>query len=119
MKCVVKHQNNLERYNSIFAYQIKATLRNHEQKLLDLNSQLNQKIHAKLDHSRVNLVLVENTVRNLDPQNVLKRGFSLTMFNGKTVNELNLPMEGDEITTITAQNILKSVIREKKLKSDD
>lgn len=119
MKCVVKHQNNLERYNSIFAYQIKANIRNHEQKLLDLNSQLNQKIHAKLDHSRLNLVLVENTIRNLDPQNVLKRGFSLTMFNGKTVNELNLPMEGDEITTITAQNIIKSVIREKNLKSED
>lgn len=119
MKCIVKHQNNLERYNSIFAYQIKANIRNHEQKLLDLNSQLNQKIHAKLDHSRLNLVLVENTIRNLDPQNVLKRGFSLTMFNGKTVNELNLPMEGDEITTITAQNIIKSVIREKNLKSED
>ena len=67
----------------------------------------------------MNLNLLENTVRNLDPQNVLKRGFSLTMFNGKTINELNLPMVGDEITTITAQNILKSTVQENVLKSED
>ena len=118
-KCVLKHQSNLEKFNSSFAYQVKYALSIYEKNLFDIHSQLNQKIKVKLDYSRMNLNLLENTVRNLDPQNVLKRGFSLTMFNGKTINELNLPMVGDEITTITAQNILKSTVQENVLKSED
>jgi exodeoxyribonuclease VII large subunit len=118
-KCVLKHQSNLEKFNSSFAYQVKYALSIHEKNLFDIHSQLNQRIKVKLDYSRMNLNLLENTVRNLDPQNVLKRGFSLTMFNGKTINELNLPMVGDEITTITAQNILKSTVQENVLKSED
>ena len=118
-KCVLKHQSNLEKFNSSFAYHVKYSLSIHEKNLFDIHSQLNQKIKVKLDYSRMNLNLLENTVRNLDPQNVLKRGFSLTMFKGKTINELNLPMVGDEITTITAQNILKSTVQENDLKSED
>ena len=118
-KCVLKHQSNLEKFNSSFAYHVKYALSIHEKNLFDIHSQLNQKIKVKLDYSRMNLNLLENTVRNLDPQNVLKRGFSLTMFNGKTINELNLPIVGDEITTITAQNILKSTVQENVLKSED
>lgn len=118
-KCVLKHQSNLEKFNSSFAYQVKYALSIHEKNLFDIHSQLNQKIKVKLDYSRMNLNLLENTVRNLDPQNVLKRGFSLTMFNGKSINELNLPIVGDEITTITAQNILKSTVQENVLKSED
>ena len=53
---------------------------------------------------------LEKTVRILSPENVLKRGYSMTLFKGKTVSSTNLPSDNDEIETITADRILKSKV---------
>jgi len=43
--------------------------------------------------------LQENNIRLLDPANMFKRGYSLSLFNGKAISANNLPNKGEIITT--------------------
>jgi len=51
-----------------------------------------------------------HSVQIMDPINVLKRGFSITTFNGKTLKVGNKGQKGDEIVTKTAIFNIKSTI---------
>ena len=52
-------------------------------------------------------------VRILHPENVLKRGYSISILNGKAVTDSNEITPGDEIQTILYNGELTSVITKK------
>jgi len=56
----------------------------------------------------------EEKLRILDPQNVLKRGYSITMKDGKALHEISDLKEGDEVITRLATGEFSSTIKEKK-----
>lgn len=60
--------------------------------------------HAKLDQ-------FEQFVRLTDPLNVLKRGYSITTFKGKVISKGNLPLEGDEIITRSAEIEVNAIVK--------
>lgn len=53
---------------------------------------------------------LEKNIANLHPENVLKRGFSITRFNGKSVRDVKQLKEGDIIETITASGEIASEV---------
>ena len=50
------------------------------------------------------------SVRLMNPINVLNRGFSITTFNGKTIGQDNNVKNGDVISTRTANFTIESEI---------
>lgn len=50
----------------------------------------------------------ENTIRHLDPIHVLKRGFSITLKDGKAIKNVNQVQTGDTITTILHEGKIES-----------
>ena len=55
-----------------------------------------------------------NTTRNvalLDPENVLKRGYSLTLLNGKTVSRAQDAQPGDQLLTHTSEGSILSEVQ--------
>lgn len=60
------------------------------------------------ENNRIDNLL--HSVQIMDPINVLKRGFSITTFNGKTLKISNKGQKGDEIVTKTATFSIKSTI---------
>ena len=52
---------------------------------------------------------LENSVRLLDPRNVLKRGFSITLVNGKAVTDESEVNSGEAITTLLYNGTIKSI----------
>lgn len=63
------------------------------------------------EHER--LKLNENTIRLLNPENVLKRGFTLTLKDGKIIKSVNDVESGEELTTKFADGQVKSKITKK------
>ncbi len=66
-----------------------------DQTTMNLKNQLNfmfNKHNQRID-------LQENNIRLLDPANMFKRGYSLSLFNGKAISANNLPNKGEIITT--------------------
>ncbi len=56
------------------------------------------------------LTATEKQVRLLHPENVLKRGYSITVFNGKTLISNDSIKQGDEIETILHKGKIKSKV---------
>ena len=61
-----------------------------------------------LTNNQIKLNQLMQSLKLLDPQNVLKRGFSITTLNGKTIGDTNQPISGDKITTRTATFTIES-----------
>jgi exodeoxyribonuclease VII large subunit len=60
--------------------------------------------HGKLD-------MLDNTLQNINPKNVLKRGYSLTFSNGKAVSGEEIS-PGDQLETQTSTHTLYSTVKE-------
>lgn len=71
-----------------------------------------------IEQAGKSLTQLETIVKLVDPDNVLKKGYSISLVNGKVISESNLPQKGDELTTLTAFAELKTSVREVKLHSD-
>ena len=56
---------------------------------------------------------IEQSVRLMNPINVLKRGYSITTFQGKSIGENSMPNVGDEVVTRTEKLILTSTVTQK------
>ncbi|MGB0915037.1 MAG: exodeoxyribonuclease VII large subunit [Crocinitomicaceae bacterium] len=54
-----------------------------------------------------------HSIKLMDPLNVLKRGYSITTINGKTVSDSNKAEVGDEIITKTSTFSLTSIVKTK------
>lgn len=60
----------------------------------------------------------ENQLRALHPDNVLKRGYSITRLNGKSISDVEIAGVGDEIETTLYKGKLKSKILAKSNNTD-
>ena len=70
-------------------------------------------IQAKLQSKQENLQLenIEKNLKNLDPQNILKRGFSITRQNGIAIKDVSEVVEGTEIETQLYKGKILSIIK--------
>lgn len=59
---------------------------------------------------KMRLQSLEDKVQILSPQNTLRRGYSLTLKNGKAVTNSTDLLKGDQITTLFANGEVKSIV---------
>ena len=67
------------------------------------------KFFSKTEQSILNL---EKNVKLMDPTQLLKRGYSLSLFQGKIISAKNPVQLGDIIETITFENKIESVVKQ-------
>ena len=80
-------------------------IRNLEQHLLTaLERRLTSECHR--------MELMEEKLRMLDPTLLLKRGYSITLHNGRAVRDPQTLQKGDEIETRLALGTIKSVVKD-------
>ena len=56
----------------------------------------------------------ESNINHLDPRNILKRGYSITYNNGKTVKSVSDVEKGDSIRTVLYEGELVSTVESKR-----
>jgi exodeoxyribonuclease VII large subunit len=74
-----------------------------------LNEELKNRTIIRLSKDGMSVNGLENSVRLLDPRNVLKRGFSITLVKGKAVTDWSEVNSGEEITTLLYSGTIKSI----------
>src|SRR5690606_2796686 len=82
----------------------------HRQYLLDLDRSLQRDIREILKRKSGELDYLQQKIRLLHPDNVLKRGFSITYFQGKILRNTERLKEGTEVETILAQGRFRSTV---------
>ncbi len=68
-------------------------------------------IERRLTSACHHLEILEEKVKSLDPQLLLKRGYSITLHNGRAVRNPKTLAPGDEIETRLEKGTLKSVVK--------
>jgi exodeoxyribonuclease VII large subunit len=89
-----------------------------QQRVISQQGQLDnyqQRFHMQAERCitkhRHNLQLAEETISNLDPNRLLKKGYSITLKDGKAIKTAVGLKKGDEIETRLYQGIIKSTIK--------
>jgi exodeoxyribonuclease VII large subunit len=73
--------------------------------------QLRKDVQANLKQDILALETLEQTINNLSPQAVLKRGYSITRHNGKAVRASEELKENDVLETSFSKGTVQSVVR--------
>ncbi len=84
------------------AAQAKLNLSSSSIRLLEMQKGLMSEVGHKLKKERSNLEGLQRQISQLDPQSLLKRGFSITLKEGKPLSNTNPVQKGDEIESITS-----------------
>jgi exodeoxyribonuclease VII large subunit len=67
----------------------------------DDNQRVARAAAAQVRMQRLELTGLERRIQSLDPVNVLKRGFTITLHDGKAIKNIKAIKPGDVLTTIT------------------
>lgn len=87
------------------------------QKVQQCKEKLFEKIALLLMNKKNEMINIERSVNNMDPKNVLKRGYSITLLNGKSIKSYKQVNQGDIINTLLIDGtILSNVKTTKKIK---
>ncbi len=77
--------------------------------------QLKQDILSKpllyLKAGKAEMLHLEKNINNMSPDNVLKRGYSITLHNGKAIKSFKSVKEGDNIDTIVFEGNIRSIVK--------
>ncbi len=83
-----------------------------ESHLLDLSALIRLKSANILTNHIFKINIMENQLRNLDPKNIMQRGFSITKHRNTAVSSVENIETGDTIETILPDGNLKSTVIE-------
>ena len=100
----------LDRYSSDLAHAGKVRIRT-ENTFLDhiVGSRLQKSVEI-LAKEESRLTHLENSIRLIDPVNVLGRGYSITRYEGQVISLTNSPGENDTISTQTKDSLVESKV---------
>jgi len=85
-------------------------LRDNAQRLTAAQSNLSAKSLAMIRENHAALVNAGRNVDNMDPKNVLKRGFSISLLNGRPVVHVDQVKAGDALITLTSGGAIESKV---------
>ena len=83
-----------------------------EAKIDALQQRLPMLIERRFLAENHRLQLLEEKLKALDPQLLLKRGYSITLHQGKAVKDASQLKEGDEIETVLEKGKLHSIVKD-------
>lgn len=73
---------------------------------------LNKNISSFMQDKKSRLEALEKNINHMDPVNILKRGFTITMHNGRVLKSYKEVNEGDQLTTLMADGHVISKVNE-------
>lgn len=108
IQLVANEKGNIQKHSKALANDARTLLTAERVSVSKLMDGMKNRINVRLSKEEMKVNGLENSVRLLDPRNVLKRGFSITLVNGKAVTDENEVNSGDEIMTMLYNGTLKS-----------
>ena len=106
-----RHEARLETLHGRLAVMAKSRFREEIQFLGQCDRRLRMAVERRLKDEARLLEQLSHRVRQLDPQLLLNRGYSITLKDGKVVKDASKLLAGDEIETRLARGNVKSVIK--------
>ena len=100
----------LTTYETQASFHLKGWYREQTNILSTIKNTLTKGIHQALKENINKLDSYNKHIELVSPENILKKGYSLTLKDGKLVKKADMVKQGDEITTMLSDGEIKSVI---------
>lgn len=81
------------------------------QRLIQIKENLLDRTFSFVKRVTVEVNSIEKNVINMSPQNVLRRGYSITLLDGKAVKSINEVTEGSNLKTIVLDGNIISIVK--------
>lgn len=118
-KILEKGRSDLEQAVKQFRFASQNLIRENRMMLDNNARQVKVNSLSTIKQHHESLLQTSRQVSILSPENVLKRGFSITYYRGKALIDASTLKEGDEITTIVAEGEINSLVKTIKNKEDE
>jgi exodeoxyribonuclease VII large subunit len=105
---ITNEKENIQKISKALANDARTLLTADRVSVSKLQEGIKNRINVRFTKELMMVNGLENSVRLLDPRNVLKRGFSITLVNGKAVTDESEVNSGAEITTLLYNGTIKS-----------
>ena len=115
---LIKNKNTVQGLGQSLMQQSRFRFRNERQHFMVIRDGMKRNTMNFWSSSRQVLNNLEKNIRNMDPKNVLKRGFSITLLNGKTIRNINEVNPGDHLDTSVFDGHIQSIVTAANKSSD-
>ena len=82
-----------------------------EEHQLDVLPRLVMLATSRMEKEKHRLELVGRILKSASPEHLLKRGYSITLYNGRAVRDTSVLKPGDEVETVLATGKFKSIVK--------
>ena len=106
-----RQEARLDSLNSRMTTAIRQSIITHQSLINALEVKMPIILDRRLMAEQHRLQLIEEKTKNLDPILLLRRGYSITLHNGKAVRSPQQLQSGDEIETRLEKGTIKSIIK--------
>lgn len=111
VKQLNKRNINLSRLTNLVNAQIRLTSERSRITIIGIQKWMVQWTKNRLNYEAKGLTQLEKNINAINPENVLKRGYSITLFKGKMLKNWEDVKPDDEIETVLSTGQLVSVIK--------
>jgi exodeoxyribonuclease VII large subunit len=98
-RIVQHHSGKLDQYHSDLSHLVKRLLYGKAEQLAQLRMMADKQTRNLLSRKKDQLLLLETRTQLVDPANILRRGYSITMMNGKAIKDIDEVDQGSELET--------------------
>jgi exodeoxyribonuclease VII large subunit len=105
-----RYEARLDALNSRIIAAVRQSLITHQSKISAFEERLPILLDRRLMTEKHRLQLIEEKAKSLDPTLLLKRGYSITLKDGKALRDATVLRPGDEIETRLANGTIRSTI---------
>ncbi len=97
---VQEHLASIERYRNQLEYLAQGYLQRRSDQLEQAGQKLQREISIYMGRKKDQLTLMAKRTELVDPVNILKRGYTITLFGGKAIPDIALIKAGNHLETI-------------------
>ncbi len=110
---VSKQNHALDQTGNQLKYSFRNQMIKRESQLKQLQNMAKLFSLETIRSEKKNLNTIQEKLRLVDPQNILKRGYSMTLLNGKIVKSVEQLNEGDRLETKLSDGMVESIVENK------
>ena len=107
---LIRNKSGLRSLSHSLIQQSQFRFRNERQYFILIRDGMKRNALNLWTSSRQMLNNFERNIRNMDPKNVLQRGYSITLLNGRAVRNFNEVKEGDQLETSVFKGSIQSIV---------
>lgn len=108
---IANQKTRLSNLQTLIPALVQRTLGNNRHRIELLENRLPAATERIMTHQKHKLNQIELLLQGFDPQLLLKRGYSITLMNGRAVRDPEELKAGDEIETRVEKGTIRSVVR--------